>query len=130
VIDGESIPYIYGPRLRASGVKLRADAGTVVSPARVTGMKKLLLFCAALLLSAPLLRAQSGIEISLKNNSPREVRTKERLSKLLRQYDLSKWIRTRKVLIFIYEVSTRVIERAREAREGAGRIHQILRRAE
>lgn len=67
-------------------------------------MKKLTLCCAALLLSAPLLRAQSGIEISLKNNSPREAKTKERLSGLLRRYDLSKWIRTRKVLIEQYVV--------------------------
>jgi len=60
---------------------------------------KLIACCAvALLLCAPA-GAQVKLDISLKNNSETESRTRENLQKLLQQYDLSKWIFTRKVLI-------------------------------
>jgi hypothetical protein len=62
-------------------------------------MKRLLLCCTAILLFCALSVAQDTIEISLKNNSKSEAQTKERLQRLLQQYDLSKWIFTRKILI-------------------------------
>ncbi len=62
-------------------------------------MKRLLLCCTVILLFCALSRAQDTIEISLKNNSKSEAQTKERLQKLLQQYDLSKWIFTQKILI-------------------------------
>jgi hypothetical protein len=62
-------------------------------------MVKLIACCVAvLLLSAPV-RAQDKFDISLKNNSESESRTKERLQKILRQYDLSRWTFTKKILI-------------------------------
>jgi hypothetical protein len=62
-------------------------------------MKRLLLCCIAILLFCTLSRSQDAIEISLKKSSKSEAQAKERLRRLLRQYDLSKWIFTRKVLI-------------------------------
>jgi hypothetical protein len=43
--------------------------------------------------------AQDKIEIALKSGTPREVQTKEQLQRLLKTYDLSKWIFTRSILI-------------------------------
>jgi len=43
--------------------------------------------------------AQDKIEIALKYGTPREVETKEQLQRLLKTYDLSKWIFTRSILI-------------------------------
>ena len=43
--------------------------------------------------------SHDGVEIALKKGSQSEVRTRERLEKLLQRYDLSKWTFTRKVLI-------------------------------
>ena len=62
-------------------------------------MAKLVAYCAAVLLLCAPARAQGKIDISLKNNSESESRTGERLQKILQQYDLSKWIFTRRVLI-------------------------------
>ena len=62
-------------------------------------MKRLLLCCTVVLLFCALSRGQETIEISLKNNSKSEAQTKERLQRLLRQCDLSKWMFTRKILI-------------------------------
>jgi hypothetical protein len=62
-------------------------------------MKRLLSGCPAVLLFCALSMAQDAIEISPKNNSKSETQTKERLQSLLQQYDLSKWIFTRKILI-------------------------------
>jgi len=62
-------------------------------------MKTLLSCCIAILLFCTLSRAQDKIEISLKNSSKSEAQLRERLQKLLQQYDLSKWIFTRKILI-------------------------------
>ena len=62
-------------------------------------MKRLLLCSSVILLFCAPSRAQDTTEISLKKNSKSEVQTKERLQKLLQQYDLSKWMFTRKILI-------------------------------
>ena len=62
-------------------------------------MKRSLSCCIAILLFCLLSRAQGTIEISLKNNSKSEAETKERLQKLLKQFDLSKWLFTLKILI-------------------------------
>lgn len=43
--------------------------------------------------------ARNNIEISLKNNTHAEIQTKEQLQRLLKTYDLSKWIFTKAVLI-------------------------------
>src|SRR4029453_4226643 len=43
--------------------------------------------------------AQDKIEISLKNSSREESQTKDQLQRLLRTYDLSKWVFTKSILI-------------------------------
>lgn len=43
--------------------------------------------------------AQSGIEITLKHGIPREAETREQLLRLLKNYDLSKWIFTKSISI-------------------------------
>ena len=43
--------------------------------------------------------AQTRVEITLKNGSEAEIRTKEQLQGLLKTYDLSKWVFTKSVLI-------------------------------
>ena len=60
--------------------------------------KTLFFFCITLLLSIAA-QAQDKIEISLKNNSQSEIQTKEQLQRLLKTYDLSKWIFTKSVVI-------------------------------
>ena len=50
-----------------------------------------------LFLNEPL--AQSGLEITLKHNTKEEAQTKEQLLRLMKSYDLSKWIFTKSVLI-------------------------------
>lgn len=60
--------------------------------------KTLLIFCITLFLSVAG-SAQSNIEISLKNNTRDEIQTKEQLQRLLKTYDLSKWIFTKSVVI-------------------------------
>lgn len=55
--------------------------------------------CSIVFLLAFLLQTTSEIEISLKNNSKSEMQTKVELQRLLRQYDLSKWTFTRKIMI-------------------------------
>lgn len=62
-------------------------------------MLKLIACCAAVLLLFATTEAQGSLDISLKNNSETESQTRDRLQKLLRQYDLSKWTFTRKVMI-------------------------------
>lgn len=62
-------------------------------------MMKLIACCAAVLLLFAPIRAQGKLDISLKNNSESESQTRERLQKILQQYDLSKWVFTRKILI-------------------------------
>lgn len=60
--------------------------------------KTLFIFCITLFLSIAT-SAQNSIEISLKNNTRDEIQTKEQLQRLLKTYDLSKWIFTKAVLI-------------------------------
>lgn len=60
--------------------------------------KTLLFFCLALLFSRAAI-AQDKIEITLKNNSQSEQQTKEQLQKLLKNYDLSKWIFTKSIVV-------------------------------
>lgn len=60
--------------------------------------KKLLLLLSIIFLSISVY-AQSKIEISLKNNTQAEIKTKEQLLKLLKNYDLSKWTFTNAILI-------------------------------
>jgi hypothetical protein len=67
-------------------------------------MKTLLLFPWLLSLLAPFLSAAEGLErpalnLTLKNGSTREIETKAQLEKVLREYDVSKWIFTTEVLI-------------------------------
>lgn len=60
--------------------------------------KTLYTFCMTLFLSITT-SAQMNIEISLKNNTRDEIQTKEQLQRLLKTYDLSKWIFTKSVVI-------------------------------
>lgn len=62
-------------------------------------LTRLLPVCLGLLLCPGLAPAQGKVEISLKNQSKSEEQTRERLQKLLGQYDLSKWLFTRKVMV-------------------------------
>ena len=62
-------------------------------------MLKLIACWAAVLLLSVAAGAQNKFDISLKNNSETETRTRERLEKILRQYDLTRWTFTRKILI-------------------------------
>jgi hypothetical protein len=62
-------------------------------------MKKTVFFPVIFLLLSITSFAQDKIEIALKSGTPREVQTKEQLQRLLKTYDLSKWIFTRSILI-------------------------------
>jgi len=42
--------------------------------------------------------SQSAIEITLKQESTREAQTREQLQRLLKTYDVSKWIFTRSII--------------------------------
>jgi hypothetical protein len=64
-----------------------------------TEMKKLLLSFCFLSLLICAVYAQKNIEISLKNNTEKEIQTKKKLLDLINRYNLSKWIFTQKVLI-------------------------------
>lgn len=60
--------------------------------------KTLFIFCITLFLNIAA-SAQNNIEITLKNNTLDEIQTKEQLQRLLKTYDLSKWIFTKPVVI-------------------------------
>ena len=62
-------------------------------------MKKVLCLQITVLLLSIASFAQEKIEITLKTSSPRELQTKEQLQRLLKTYDLSKWVFTRSILI-------------------------------
>src|SRR5215471_17710038 len=62
-------------------------------------MKKVLCLQITVLLLSIASFAQGTIEITLKTSSPRELQTKEQLQRLLKTYDLSKWVFTRSILI-------------------------------
>jgi hypothetical protein len=74
-------------------------AAPAVKQGEEISVMKLIACCAAVLLLFAPARAQDKLEISLKNNSESESRTREELQKLLQEYDLSKWLFTRKILI-------------------------------
>ena len=54
--------------------------------------------CLVFLLSGPP-SVGGGVEVSLKNNSEREIQTKRQLERLIKEHGLSKWTFTRKVMI-------------------------------
>jgi len=60
--------------------------------------KPVLLFCFIISISITAL-SQARFEITLKNNTAPEAKTKEQLQRLLATYDVSKWIFTRKIEI-------------------------------
>lgn len=62
-------------------------------------MKTLIWVCLFFLFLSPAVRGQDKIEISLKNGSRDEEKTKEQLERLLKSHDLSKWIFTRSIII-------------------------------
>jgi hypothetical protein len=62
-------------------------------------MKKRILLTLITLLLGVTAFAQDKIEISLKNNSREESQTRDQLQRLLKTYDLSKWIFTKSILI-------------------------------
>jgi hypothetical protein len=53
----------------------------------------------AALCAAAAAHAQDGLDIALKHGSPREARTKAQLQRLLKTYDVSRWISTRSILV-------------------------------
>ena len=62
-------------------------------------MKRVLFVVALALLAGGAARAQEKLSITLAQNSRAEAQTKEQLERLLRTYDLSKWVFTRAVAI-------------------------------
>src|SRR5262245_52213072 len=62
-------------------------------------MKRSIFSTVVLLLLSITLHAEDKIEISLKNGSRAEIKTRDQLQRLLRTYDLSKWIFTKSILI-------------------------------
>jgi len=67
-------------------------------------LKRYLLSYVAMTLLAAATWAQPKLEITLKHNSTREQQMQVMLEQLLEQYDLSKWLFTRKVIIEDYAV--------------------------
>jgi hypothetical protein len=62
-------------------------------------MKRIFFLLALILLISLPGISQAKFEISLKNNTPAEAKTREQLERLLKTYDLEKWIFTRKIEI-------------------------------
>ncbi len=62
-------------------------------------MKRVLIATLVVLLSTCLGLAQQNLQISLKGNTEKEQQKKNQLEKLLKQYNLSKWIFTKNILI-------------------------------
>jgi hypothetical protein len=62
-------------------------------------MKKQILLTLIFLLTGITSYAQDKIEISLKNSSREESQTRDQLLRLIKMYDMSKWIFTRSILI-------------------------------
>lgn len=62
-------------------------------------MKRVLFVIAFALLAGGAARAQEKINVTLAQGSRAEARTKDQLERLLRTYDLSKWVFTRAVVI-------------------------------
>jgi hypothetical protein len=53
----------------------------------------------AALCAAAAAHAQDGLDIALKHGSPREARAKAQLQRLLKTYDVSRWISTRSIVV-------------------------------
>lgn len=62
-------------------------------------MKKMILSLFLCWLLTPLVQAQTGVGITLRQNSEPERQTKLRLEKLLQEYNLVKWLFTKKIVI-------------------------------
>ena len=62
-------------------------------------MKKRILLPLTVVLLSITSYAQDKLDISLKNGSQAEIHTREQLQRLLKTYDLSKWIFTKSILI-------------------------------
>ena len=62
-------------------------------------MKKTVTLLFFMSLCAHLALGQSGLEITLAHNSENEIQTKSKLEALLKEYDVSKWIFTKKIII-------------------------------
>jgi hypothetical protein len=62
-------------------------------------MKRLLIAFVLILSSTFLTHAQVGLHISLKTNTEKELQKKNQLERLIKQYNLSKWIFTKNILI-------------------------------
>ncbi|HYP29399.1 MAG TPA: hypothetical protein VE262_21995 [Blastocatellia bacterium] len=62
-------------------------------------MKKLFAASLLVLVSVSLAHAQGALQISLKSGSEKENQKKAQIERLLKQYDLSKWLFTKSVLI-------------------------------
>ena len=62
-------------------------------------MKKLLLALSVVVSVGTFAQAQQDLKISLANSTPAEQQTKAQLERLLKAYDLSKWIMTNSVVI-------------------------------
>lgn len=62
-------------------------------------MKKALVSFWLILLFVTSGYAQHGLQISLKNNTDKELQSKNQLERILNKYNLSKWLFTKKVLI-------------------------------
>ena len=62
-------------------------------------MKKVFFILPIILFLSIISYAQNKIEITLKSGTPAEIQTKEQLQKLLKTYDLSKWIYTNSIVI-------------------------------
>ena len=62
-------------------------------------MKGLLIASIVVIFSTCLVHAQQGLQITLKANTEKELQKKIQLERLLKQYNLSKWIYTKSILI-------------------------------
>jgi hypothetical protein len=62
-------------------------------------VKCLALIAALMFVSGPSVRTQDALKITLANGSKPEQQTKEQLERLLKTYDLSKWIVTRSIIV-------------------------------
>ena len=62
-------------------------------------MRRALAGAALAVLANAAIHAQTGLDIALKRGSAREVQTKEQLQRLLRTYDVSRWLFTKSIIV-------------------------------
>jgi len=62
-------------------------------------IRRLVWVAAAALCASAAAYAQGGVDIALKHGSAREAQTKEQLQRLLKTYDVSRWIYTRSIVV-------------------------------